>query len=250
MQGFPGAVFKGFSTKEKAEAWYGAPVGEAPKVNSKVENSGEKEEMPDIYQLEERYPAKKHLFYKGEDAKVLPLELVIYTDGSCLVNPDGAGGFAAVFLDSEGRELLAVTGGEPFSMNNRMELRAAYEALKTVNGGIRYRITFHTDSKYLQQAVTKGWLEKWKRNGWMTASGGSVLNQDLWKAIDELMGKQDIEFQWVKGHVGTKYNELCDQLAKKRGGNFQIARRGNTRNTSIRKRSGEISLEEGKSHLS
>lgn len=55
----------------------------------------------------------------------------------------------------------------------------------------------------------------------MTASGGSVLNQDLWKAIDELMGKQDIEFQWVKGHVGTKYNELCDQLAKKEAETFR-----------------------------
>lgn len=224
MQGFPGVVFKGFSTKEKAEAWYGAPVGEAPKVNSKVENSGEKEEIPDIYQLEERYPAKKHLFYKGEDAKVLPLELVIYTDGSCLVNPDGAGGFAAVFLDSEGRELLAVTGGEPFSTNNRMELRAAYEALK-VCAGVRRRITFHTDSKYLQQAFMKGWVRKWKTNGWKTAQGGSVRNQDLWKAIDRLMENQDITFQWVKGHVGAEYNELCDQMAKKRSYEIQIEKR-------------------------
>lgn len=95
----------------------------------------------------------------------LPEELTIYTDGSCLVNPDGPGGFAAVFLSCEGKELLTLTGGEPSSTNNRMELRAAYEALKLADDGTVHTISFHTDSKYLQQAFTKG---GWK-NGRKTA---------------------------------------------------------------------------------
>ena len=107
-----------------------------------------------------------------------------------------------------------MTGGEPSSTNNRMELRAAYEALKMADDGRVHTISFHTDSKYLQQAFTKGWVEKWKKNGWKTVQGTSVLNRDLWTAIDCLMERHHILFQWVKGHVGTKYNELCDRLAK------------------------------------
>lgn len=95
-----------------------------------------------------------------------------------------------------------------------MELRAAYEALKMADDGKVHTIDFHTDSKYLQQAFSKGWVEKWKKNGWKTVQGTAVLNQDLWTAIDDLMERHHICFQWVKGHVGTKYNELCDRLAK------------------------------------
>lgn len=131
-----------------------------------------KKEIPDIRKQEVLYPPHIHplddsiLSYNGVSmALSLPEELTIYTDGSCLVNPDGPGGFAAVFLSREGKELLTLTGGEPSSTNNRMELRAAYEALKLADDGTVHTISFHTDSKYLQQAFTKG---GWK-NGRKTA---------------------------------------------------------------------------------
>ena len=95
-----------------------------------------------------------------------------------------------------------------------MELRAAYEALKLLDDGIRRTITFHTDSKYLQKAITNHWLYNWKRNGWLTAAKTPVSNQDLWKALDRVMTPHRLTFEWVKGHVGTKYNEMCDTLAK------------------------------------
>lgn len=217
VQGFPGAVYKGFVTQEEAEAWYGKPVKEA----SHAPAVAPRKEIPDIKKQEVLYPPHIHplddsiLSYNGVSmALSLPEELTIYTDGSCLVNPDGPGGFAAVFLSCEGKELLTLTGGEPSSTNNRMELRAAYEALKLADDGTVHTISFHTDSKYLQQAFTKGWVEKWKKNGWKTVQGTSVLNRDLWTAIDGFMERHHILFQWVKGHVGTRYNELCDRLAK------------------------------------
>lgn len=221
VQGFPHAVFKGFVSKKEAEAWYGKPIGEAPAASGpKV--AGKPAAKPDIHKLEVLYPPHVHplddsiLSTDGLHMSLaLPEKLTIYTDGSCLVNPDGPGGFAAVFLTEKGKELLSVTGGEPRSTNNRMELRAAYEALKTVNDGTIHVISFCTDSKYLQQAFTKGWVEKWKRNGWKTVQGSDVLNRDLWTALDGLMERQEIHFRWVKGHVGTKYNEMCDRLAKK-----------------------------------
>ena len=153
--------------------------------------------------------------YDGKTERIiLPETLIIYTDGSCLVNPNGPGGFAAVFLTAEGSELLTLSGGEPASTNNRMELRAAYEALKLLDDGIRRTITFHTDSKYLQKAITNRWLYNWKRNGWLTAAKTPVSNQDLWKALDRVMTPHRLTFEWVKGHVGTKYNEMCDTFAK------------------------------------
>lgn len=223
VQGFAGAVFKGFVTKEEAEAWYGKPVKEAPKQTvSKVTGMA-------IADAEKAYPPHIHpmddtiFSYDGIHMTLaLPEKLTIFTDGSCLVNPNGPGGFAAVFLTEEGnKELLRVTGGEPSSTNNRMELRAAYEALKVLNDGTCHHIVFHTDSKYLQRAFMNHWVDKWKRNGWKTSQGTAVLNKDLWTGLIRLMESHHIVFEWVKGHVGTQYNELCDQLAKKEAFRFK-----------------------------
>lgn len=229
VQGFPHAVFKGFASKKEAEAWYGKAITEtAPKARTVTTSSARPKEKLDIRKLEALYPPHVRVLDDSilstdgiHRSVTLPEELTIYTDGSCLVNPDGPGGFAAVFLAEEGKELLTVTGGEPRSTNNRMELRAAYEALKTVSDGTAHTISFCTDSRYLQQAFTKGWVEKWKKNGWKTVQGTDVLNRDLWTALDRLMAVHRIHFQWVKGHVGTKYNELCDRLAKKEAMNYK-----------------------------
>ena len=138
----------------------------------------------------------------------------IYTDGSCLGNP-GAGGWAAVIVD-ENNQRAEISGGESFTTNNRMELTAAIKALQKIPQGSRADI--FTDSSYLKNAFTKGWLANWKRNGW---NNGHVLNQDLWLALDELTSTRAVNFNWVKGHAGDFFNERCDELARSTAEKFQ-----------------------------
>lgn len=218
VQGFGGAIYKGFVTREEAEKWYGKPVAPAPARSPSSPSS----ELS-LSEAEMKYPARRtvkntSIYQNGE---YLPKELTIFTDGSCLVNPRGPGGFAAVFLDRMGQELLYVTGGEPSTTNNRMELRAAYEALKVIDDGTVHHISFCTDSKYLQQGIMNHWLQNWKRNGWKTQQGTNVRNPDLWKGLDEIIARHQVRFEWTKGHVGTKYNEICDRLAKGEAEKFQ-----------------------------
>lgn len=225
VAGFAGAVFKGFESREEAEAWYGKPVSPAPRKSAagtagkkKTASAGDASLILPLEEAEKKYGPhiRKNSILSDSDPWEEPV--VIYTDGSCLINPNGPGGFAAVF-PYEDTVLLAVTGGEPVSTNNRMELRAAYEALKYLGEESR-SVELHTDSKYLQRAVTEGWLARWKRNGWKTASGTAVSNQDLWKALDRMLSRHHVTFQWVKGHAGTRYNEMCDQLAKQEASVF------------------------------
>ena len=140
----------------------------------------------------------------------------IYTDGSCLGNP-GAGGWAAVLVDEKSRE--EIFGGEEHTTNNRMELTAAIRALEKISAGTT--VELFTDSSYLKNAFTNGWLAKWKRNGWKTANKTPVLNQDLWLALDELISTRAVKFNWVKGHAGNFFNERCDVLARSTAEKFQ-----------------------------
>ena len=137
-------------------------------------------------------------------------EFKIYTDGSCLGNP-GAGGYAAVIID-ENNNFVEIVGGEPETTNNRMELMAAIVALKKVTADDY--IELFTDSSYLKNAFTQGWLLNWKRNGWQTSNKKPVLNIDLWRKLDALILNRSIKFNWVKGHAGNKFNERCDKLAR------------------------------------
>ena len=132
-------------------------------------------------------------------------EVVIYTDGGCRPNP-GAGGWAAVLMYGDVRKELS--GGEPETTNNRMELTAAVRALEALRR--RCEVTLHTDSQYLQKGVTS-WMASWKRRGWKR-SGGGLKNVDLWKALDVLTQKHEIRWRWVKGHAGNLENERCDEL--------------------------------------
>ena len=132
----------------------------------------------------------------------------IYTDGACLGNPGPGGWGAVVIQDQERREL---SGGFGLTTNNRMELLAVVEALSLLPS--RSTVELYTDSKYIHDAVQKGWLAKWKRNGWRTADKKSVKNQDLWLKIDALLQSHDVHFNWVRGHSGHPENECCDNLA-------------------------------------
>jgi ribonuclease HI len=133
--------------------------------------------------------------------------ITIHTDGGCEGNP-GPGGWAAV-LNYE-RRLKEVSGGEPATTNNRMELQAAIGALQALKTPCE--IEFHTDSVYLRSGITK-WLASWKARGWMTAGKQPVKNADLWRALDEAARGHRIDWRWVKGHSGQAENERCDRLA-------------------------------------
>lgn len=131
----------------------------------------------------------------------------IYTDGACKGNP-GVGGWGALLeYDGKKRELY---GGEPHTTNNRMELTAVIRALAALKRPCKVRI--HTDSQYVQQGISN-WIRDWKRRGWKTADRKPVKNLDLWRELDELAEKHEIEWVWVRGHAGHRGNERADELA-------------------------------------
>lgn len=132
----------------------------------------------------------------------------IYTDGACRGNP-GRGGWGAILVYA-GIE-REMSGGERETTNNRMELSAAIAALGALKEPCE--VTLTSDSKYLIDAVTLGWLYAWQRNGWKKADRSKVLNVDLWEALLQAGAPHKITWVWVKGHDGHPYNERCDALA-------------------------------------
>jgi ribonuclease HI len=132
----------------------------------------------------------------------------VYTDGACSGNP-GPGGWGVV-LRWRGRR-RELSGFEPETTNNRMELRAAIEALEALKRPMTVRL--HTDSNYLRSGVTV-WLPRWKANGWRTADKKPVKNQDLWCLLEAALVRHRVEWRWVRGHSGDLDNERADQLAR------------------------------------
>ena len=132
----------------------------------------------------------------------------IYTDGACKGNP-GPGGWGAIIVFGEKEKILG--GGEPETTNNRMELTAVIEALSILKEPCDVILT--TDSKYVVDSVTKGWVNSWKEKGWKKADGKPALNVDLWEKLLVLLDKHNVCFTWIKGHDGHPYNERCDTIA-------------------------------------
>ena len=135
-------------------------------------------------------------------------EVIIYTDGACSGNP-GPGGWGALLLS--GTHEKEMSGGEPSTTNNRMELMAVIEALNALKKPVRAVV--YTDSQYVQKGISE-WIHGWKRKGWKTAGGDPVKNVDLWKALDADAGVHQVEWKWVKGHAGHPENERVDRLAR------------------------------------
>ena len=131
----------------------------------------------------------------------------IATDGACKGNP-GPGGWGAILRVGESEKELS--GGDPHTTNNRMELTAAIEALNALTRPCTVKLS--TDSKYVMDGLTK-WVQGWKRNGWMTASKKPVKNAELWHALIAATERHEIEWIWVKGHAGHPDNERADTLA-------------------------------------
>ena len=136
-----------------------------------------------------------------------PKTVYLFTDGACSGNP-GPGGWGAILRFGEAEKELS--GGEASTTNNRMELTAAIEGLSALKEPCRVVLT--SDSKYLVDAVTKGWLAGWQKKNWKRPSG-PVLNVDLWQRLIPLLARHQVEFIWVKGHAGHPENERCDRLA-------------------------------------
>lgn len=144
-------------------------------------------------------------------------EVNIFTDGSCVRNP-GPGGWSAVLVENG----KSITGNDAFTTNNRMEMTAVIEALFWIEKNAeKYEVDvvyIHSDSSYVINALTKGWLPSWKKRRWLKSSGEKVMNKDLWEKIDVALGSAKkhakVKFCKVKGHSGEEWNEKADALAK------------------------------------
>ena len=185
VKGFQGAIYKGFMTEDEARAWLGGADARTEQPRAAAEMAAPS--APDA-------------------------DYIIHTDGSCLRNPGGAGGWAAVIETTATGAVEEKSGGDPETTNNRMELTAALMALSAVPEGAR--VALYTDSQYLKNAFTKFWLPAWKKRGWKKADGEPVLNQDLWVQLDAAFAARQVQFHWVKGHAGNPRNERCDALAR------------------------------------
>ena len=134
--------------------------------------------------------------------------VIIYSDGACSGNP-GPGGWGALLIYGDTTKELS--GGEPLTTNNRMELRAATEALDALKRPCT--VELHTDSQYVRNGIMQ-WIHRWKANGWRTAGKDPVKNEDLWRRLDEASKRHKISWHWVKGHAGHEQNERADALAR------------------------------------
>ncbi len=142
-----------------------------------------------------------------------PVELFAYTDGACSGNP-GPGGWGVVMQAVEGGAIVKereLSGAEPASTNNRMELMAAIAALEVLERPAAIAIV--TDSTYLRDGIGK-WIHGWKRNGWKTADRKPVKNAELWQRLDAARASHRVTWEWVRGHAGHEQNERADRLAR------------------------------------
>lgn len=136
-------------------------------------------------------------------------EVTIYTDGACSGNP-GPGGWGAVLFYGPHRK--EISGGEPMTTNNRMEIVAVIEALKQLKEPCA--VTVYSDSAYVVNCFRQNWLESWLKNGWRNSKGKPVENQDLWQELWSLMQRHRVSYVKVKGHSDNEWNNRCDELAR------------------------------------
>ncbi|MEA1934914.1 MAG: ribonuclease HI [Thermodesulfobacteriota bacterium] len=194
VTGYAGAVYKGFPTRKKAEAWMKKPTYRPclKKTDTKAKQS-----------LANTSPKTG--------------EVTIYTDGGAINNP-GPGGYGVVqiytsrTLNSDG-ERKEISGGYRLTTNNRMELMGCIVALRELEHRDK-PVTLYSDSSYVVNGINKGWAKSWQKKGWIKSDKKPAVNPDLWAELLNLTRDLDITFKWVKGHAGNPMNERCDELAK------------------------------------
>ncbi len=193
IRGVAGAVYKGFKTLKEAEDWMsGAGAKRASaRIGSRASAYGR------------RGPRKTTA------APVEKVDVIIYTDGGCLGNP-GPGGYGVVTI--VGRETSEISGGYRFTTNNRMELMGCIAALENLHPD--KRAALYTDSKYVVNAMEKGWARRWRANNWMRTKTEPAKNPDMFQRLLDLVDRRSVRFHWVKGHADNPFNERCDELAK------------------------------------
>jgi len=136
-------------------------------------------------------------------------KVTIYTDGACSGNP-GPGGYGVVLIHGEHRKELS--GGDPATTNNRMEIMGVIKGLETLKHPCE--VDIYSDSRYVVDAIEKGWAQRWQKNKWMRNKTEPALNPDLWETLLTLLKNHKVKFHWVKGHAGHPENERCDELAR------------------------------------
>lgn len=134
----------------------------------------------------------------------------VYCDGACSPNP-GWGGWGAILISPAHQVTRELSGSEPNTTNNRMELMGAISALRALK--MPCEVVLHTDSQYVRNAFAKGWIPNWQKNGWVNSKKEPVANQDLWQELIELEKKHAVEWVWVKGHATNQLQNRCDELA-------------------------------------
>ena len=188
VEGFAGAQYKSFSTREEAAQYL---AGQDPKTAS---------------------PVKKGSGQSSSSEPIPPGHVVIYSDGACSGNP-GRGGYGTVVLYGDQRRELSA--GFRRTTNNRMEIWGCIAGLDAIEE--RSDITLYSDSRYVVNAISKGWAETWRSRGWNRKVEGELvpaLNADLWARMLDLCEWHRVTFRWVRGHDGNVENERCDELAR------------------------------------
>lgn len=193
IQGYPEAVYKGFFTRDEAINWLRGFSTDAL--------------TPNLLTLLDETEGSAAQFDPIEEL-VKAGKIVIYTDGSAMINP-GPGGYGVVLKFNLHRKELS--GGFRLTTNNRMEVYACIaglRALKQISD-----VVIISDSKYVVESMNQGWARRWQANGWRRNDKEKAENADLWADLLDLCGRHTVAFQWIKGHNSTKENERCDQLA-------------------------------------
>ena len=213
VKGYEGARYKSFADVTEALAWLSGGWKSAP-ASKKAPASATRSAGASAKPLA-AHPATGTTHHRSASsaarANDAPVDYTIYTDGSCLKNPGGPGGWAIVAKDEATGAVTEQNGGDPMTTNNRMELTAVISAVERLKEPCDIKI--YTDSQYVANAFLKGWIWNWKKNGWKKSDKKPVLNPELWERLLKALSKHEYEFIWVKGHAGHPENERCDRLA-------------------------------------
>lgn len=206
VKSFPGAVYKGFATREEA----GEYAARSGYPNLPDRTTGRHTEA---VQPRSQAPVRRENRGEPWSRELCAPEqgVEIYADGGSINNP-GPGGYGVVIR--EGNRRRELSGGFRLTTNNRMELTAVIVGLRSLEAGPAKPVSVYTDSRYVVDGMSRGWAKRWKRQGWMRDARHRAENIDLWSVLLDLSERYQPRFVWVKGHAGIAENERCDALAK------------------------------------